>query len=167
MAKMTIKIRDTGWDKIAAQAKRAARNKRVHVGVLGDADGPGDGTLGLPGIAAVHEFGSSDGVIPERSFLRASFDENEEKLEDMMAKLAGQVLVGRRTVEEALEILGLAFSSMVRKFITAGDPIPPPNVPAVAARKQAMGAGDIRTLVDTGAMVQAISHAVVDGADDE
>lgn len=135
-------------------------------------------------IAAVAEFGKEDGSQPPRSFVRSTFDEMREELAaDARHLLVAVVIDGRMTAPQALGILGLKLASAIRAKITQGPGVPPRNAPSVALRKAMTGRtarffkhpartlGDalaqvgalasVRTLVDTGRMVGAISWAVV------
>jgi hypothetical protein len=171
MTKKTRVIdKDHGWREMMRRAEQI-KHARVKVGVLSD---EGQGGLHVPGsdltvaeIAVVNEYGTQDKVVPARPFLRPTFDEQVEGLASMGKKLIRAVLDGKMDVEQALGIMGSKLATEVKRKITSGPGIPPPNRPAVAARKQAKGAGAIRTLVDTGRMVGAITWAVVMGDKNE
>lgn len=179
---------DKGWKRIVAAANAAAGRRYVKVGVLGtkadEKEGDEGGPLTVAEIAAVHEFGTEDGRIPERSFLRSTFDEHKDELERMAVDLLPQVVLFGLHPDKALGILGLKLSSEVKKKITSGAGIPPPNAPATLMAKagtgktgrffkgQATSLGQafaqvgalaaVRTLVDTGRMLGAITWAIVD-----
>lgn len=121
-------------------------SRRVEVGVF-------DGELAT--IAATHEYGSKDGHIPERSFLRRTFIENVKETAAMMEKLA--VAAHKLSIPTArvLDMLGEWAAAQVKKRITTGEPIPPPNAPSTIRRK-----GSARPLVDTGRMVGSITFRI-------
>ncbi len=108
-----------------------------------------------------HEFGVPDLHIPERSWLRSSFDNNREKWTAFAGRLANKVLGGME-VERALGLLGLMAQADVKKGITTGAGIPPPNAPSTVKQK-----GSSRPLVDTSQFVNSISFEVGGNEGDE
>lgn len=107
-------------------------------------------------IGVWHEFGIPKLHIPERSWLRSAFDANHDKWTKYAAELTKRVLSGKLSLYNALNRLGLLAATDVKKGITTGEGIPPPNSPTTIARK-----GSSRTLVDSGQFVGAIDHDVV------
>lgn len=112
-------------------------------------------------IAAVHEFGSEDGRIPERSFMRAGilFYRNELRArakDDLL-----QVAQGRMSMLTALERLGLAASSNIKRYIrSSGEGTFAPLAPATIAAKTVGGKAGTKPLIDTGNMMQSITYVV-------
>jgi hypothetical protein len=102
-------------------------------------------------VATLQEFGA-DG-IPQRSFLRAWFDENQAQTAEATKRMLQSVMQGKRTKQAALELLGQAFVGQIQKRIAQG--IAPPNSPDTIARK-----GSSTPLIDTGQMRSAITYAV-------
>lgn len=167
MAKVTAKliVKDRGW---AAMLKRVEdiKNSYVKVGVLGDDPQGGgmhetepDGSaspLTVGEIAAIMEFGTQDGHIPARSFARSTFDEKREQLVDLGKKLIGGVVDGKVTVQNALNMMGSTLANAMKRKITDGEGIPPPNAPSTIAAK-----GSSRPLVNTGRLLNSITWAAV------
>lgn len=154
--KITIKDKDLGWTDFM---KRIGEMKidRLRVGILADSEAGGlhveGADLSVAEIAAVNEFGTEDGRIPARSFIRSSFDSNREANVRLFDKLLGQVLDGKMPLEQALGLLGLKMSSDIKKKITSN--VPPPNAPSTIEKK-----GSTKTLVDTGRMLNAVTWAI-------
>ena len=126
---------------------------RITVGVhevAGQEIHPGT-TLTVAELATIHEFGTD--TIPERSFLRAWFDENRERCHEAVKRMAQSVMRGERSREDAIEILGQTFVAQIQKRIAKG--IPPPNSPATIAAK-----GSSTPLIDTGILRTSITYAV-------
>ena len=75
--RMSVKIddRDQGMEKFIAEADDDTDS--VDIGVLADEDAI------LVIYAASNEFGTRDGHIPERSFIRAGVDENDAAINDV------------------------------------------------------------------------------------
>jgi phage gpG-like protein len=139
---------------------REIKDKRVRVGVLSDKGHDGEGSITLVELAAVHEFGTEDGAIPERSFLRSTFDQKREELVRTGEKLIGEVLDGKMEVDRALGLIGAQLASDVKTKITSS--IPPPDKPATVARK-----GSSTTLIDTGRLRNSITWALDDKSEGE
>lgn len=135
----------------------------VDVGIQQDVGGEvaEDGDITLAGYAAVNEFGSSDGRVPERSFLRSTVDENADKyavlLEKAVGRAADRIVEGGNAGEAMTTELGKvglrAERDVKRKIRDLKDP---PNAASTIARK-----GSSNPLIDTGRMRQSISHRVL------
>jgi hypothetical protein len=159
--KAKIVDRDRGF---IALRKRMAAAKRSYakVGVVGDAAGEQrEGEVTNAMIAAVHEYGSPSQGIPQRSFIGGAFDKHLDENTETIKKLVGGIYDGKMDAERALGIIGLKAASDTKKFVTVGAEVPPPNAPSVLERKQAMGEGNPRTLIDTGRLITSITHDVV------
>jgi hypothetical protein len=102
-------------------------------------------------IASVHEFGAPNRNIPERSFLRSTYDENIAKIKDIQEKELNKIIAGRTTVNMSLSKLGEWFTAKVKRKIR--DIKTPPNKPATIKRK-----GSSNPLIDTGQMIQTVTH---------
>lgn len=158
--------RDRGMKRIRATLRRIElQRKVVVVGFLEDGKGgeqhEADG-LTVAQIAAIHEYGATvttaSGatiVIPARSMLRATFDEQREANVKKLRTLADAVLMGRIPLERALNVFGVDMVGQVVTRINVG--IPPPNAESTIRRK-----GSDKPLVDSGQMKQSVQHAVKD-----
>lgn len=153
---MKVTDKDKGLKRVlhtAAQLSRS-RGAGVKVGIQGQAaqrttSGPDNIQIGI-----WNEFGTADGRVPERSFLRGTVDQNAEKYAKVKEKLAGQVVDGHLALESALALLGEVVVKDVRARIVAG--IPPPNAPSTVAAK-----GSSTPLINTGQLVRSITYQVV------
>lgn len=162
MAKNSFTDKDMGWDKLVTSFETHGGESAVFVGFLRSSgvykpkakDGKAaKGTITMAQLGAIHEFGSSDGRIPERSFMRSSVDASKKKLETMLSKLSAQVLDGKMGKKQALGLVGTFVQNLFRAKITAG--VPPPNKPSTVKRK-----GSSKPLVDTGQLLGAIDFEV-------
>src|SRR5690606_25686134 len=80
--------------------------KQIHVAVgihKGELNGDG---ISLAEIGAINEFGSERGYIPERSFLRSTFNENIKAYRGDMRQIVKSVVAGRYTIKIGLGRLG-------------------------------------------------------------
>lgn len=118
--------------------------------------------LNLAQIAAVNEFGSSDGHVPERSFLRSTVDENKERYFSQMVKDLGSTVDGdvMFSEQQVLKRMGLRAVADVQKKITELQD--PPNAPSTIKRK-----GSSNPLIDTGRMRQSIDYEIRTGPQED
>jgi hypothetical protein len=147
---------DNGYNELV---KRVFQERRpvLEIGILdGSKAYPGGGGATVSDVGTWNEFGTD--TIPPRSFIRAWFDEAEPRMRDGLSKLMQSVLMGKRTAENALELLGLKAVGEIQERISAG--VPPPNAPSTVAQK---GSSTPSTpLIETGALRASISHRVTE-----
>lgn len=162
-----LRVVDHGWEKFSSAVRRMADEHGVRVGVLGDTPQGGaqrEGGMTNAEVAAANEFGTE--TIPERSFMRASFNTNRAEYIDMLGRLLVGCLEGKGSPERAFGLVGARIAADMKNFVTQGDEVPPPNAPATIERKLAKGSGgEPRTLVDTGSMVNALTWRVIGRGD--
>ncbi len=149
-------------------------NTYVKVGVLSKEGGE------MLMIANVHEFGVNIKVtekmraffaynfgawiakdmikIPERSFIRSSFDKHEKELNDLGMKMLPKVIEKEISVNAFYSLLGQKSVNYIRGFITAV--IPPGLSPLTLSIK---GANKGTPLIDTGHLISSISYEIVGG----
>ena len=156
--------RDLGYGKMMTEFKAAKGESAVFVGFLRSSGTHKAKDKGKPitmaQLGAVHEFGSSDGKIPERSFMRSAVDANHGKLESLIAKLSGQVMDGLMAKKKALGILGETVKQLMKNKIVGG--LQPPLKPATIQAK-----GSSKPLIDTGQLVNSLEWEVREGKDKE
>lgn len=172
-----VKTIDSGWKRIQELAKSIKNGDAyVKAGVLGSkaqeihdeqaAAAPGGSEwkpLTNVKLALIHEYGTRDGHVPERSFVRSSFRKHRAGYEALLARLVGDaVLTGRMSYEKALALVGMKMASDMRQGIR--DFIPPPNAPSTLKRKLALtrpgSTGQPIPLIDTGRLLGSITYAV-------
>lgn len=127
----------------------------LKVGVQGTEASRVHGQVTIVDIAAIHEFGLGD--VPERSWLRAWYDENEAEAIAKIRKGMEKVIAGEYTVETVMTALGAWAVASIQARITKG--ISPPLEPATIAAK-----GSSVPLIDTGLFRSSITFVLmVDG----
>jgi hypothetical protein len=172
---------DHGFHAIMAELA-SFKHMSVKIGIQDDAEAEADGTP-MVLVGAVNEFGTHDGRIPERSWLRSTADEKREKwnlgisngLKTIIDQLHG-VSSGEKVLTAAVH--GTTLSSLLTASVGAGakarhllklvgeaakadiqakirSNVPPPNAPSTIAQK-----GSSKTLIDTGAMLRSIDYKV-------
>ena len=149
-----LKDTDQGYRDLMKRALGLKAAAHIDVGILDGSEPHAGSSLTVLEIGLIHEFGNDH--VPERSFIRAWFDEDEATLREDLVKLAQSVLEGKRTRDEILEILGQRAVGRIQDRIARG--IEPPNAPSTIARK-----GSSTPLVDTGVLRSKISYRVAEG----
>lgn len=163
-----IKRRNPDLLKDIVKNARNIDGRTLRVGVMED------GELGM--IAHVHEYGCdiqvsdkmrgylhSIGIhlkkettvirIPERSFIRAGFNEHEAGWRKKADEMIKEAVTGNIPVDAMFDMLGLELAGKIQEF--ARDLKSPPNSSATVKLK-----GSSNPLVDTGRMIGAIKHEV-------
>lgn len=153
---------DKGYEKLRTLLQNIKQRKdHVRVGVFGSQDNtrPGE-LLGNVELAAIHEFGTQDGVVPERSFIRSTFDANRQAYHAQLRVLLQRVYELKTDPRQVLALMGERIAADMKRRITTGSGIPPPLKPATIRRK-----GSTRPLVDTGRLLDSITYEVVEGVE--
>ena len=113
-----------GLDTLLADFNRLKENcrklegQKIVVGIVGKADSD------VLKIAHAHEYGVP-GKLPERSFIRKSFDEDKAKLGAIVDEQVSQVLAGKKPAEAAANAIGAQAAQMVQSFIDENRVQPP------------------------------------------
>lgn len=150
--------RDLGYRAILREVERFERAEilvgfqagtTTHVQTKGDRAKKGG--LSMPQIAAQNEFGTDR--IPERSFMRTSYDENVTKIQSLIRREYEQVVDGQKTANRALGIVGLYVVGLIQQKIR--QITQPPNSPRTIAIKKSS-----KPLIDFGQMVGSVSYVV-------
>lgn len=104
-----VRVKDKGWNKLTKQMKSASgKGKWAQVGIQGAEAGQAIAEHQFNTnveLAVVHEFGTRDGKIPSRPFLRSTFDINQKKYEKAVEKATGKLVDGKK-LEGELFLVG-------------------------------------------------------------
>ena len=131
---------DQGWGAIKDQVAKAKWSS-VKVGVLPDETETYDDGADMILVAAANEFGTADGHIPPRPFIRGAFDEKQRDLRRTAERLWDQVIAGKLTMHQALGLLGEEHQGQVQAYISALQT--PANAPSTIRQKStSAGVGD-------------------------
>lgn len=84
-------------------------SKKIVVGIIGGAGSD------VVKIAHAHEYGT--GKLPERSFIRASFDADQDKLGSIVTAEITKVLSGQTTADAAANSIGAQAAQLVQGYI--------------------------------------------------
>lgn len=91
--------------------------KKILVGIVGSADSE------VLKIAHAHEYG--DGKLPERSYIRASFDAEQNTINNIVEDAVDKVLSGTSTASRAAEAIGAQAAQLVQNYIDDNKVTPP------------------------------------------
>jgi len=152
--KMTAKIEDDDAEFERLMLELEDDTDSVDIGLLADADS----TLLI--IGAANEFGTRDGHIPERSFIRAGVDLNEPEIQERADRLWGQIVDGSMTKQQGLSRMGEEIQRLIQKRIT--DIKLPPNALSTIAAK-----GSSNPLIDSGRLRASIRWVLARTQDGE
>lgn len=89
------------------QACQEMAGKKITVGIIGGGE--------TAKIAHIHEYG--DGKMPERSFLRASFDADQAELSNIVTGQVTKVLSGQTSAGVAANAIGAQAAQLVQNYI--------------------------------------------------
>jgi hypothetical protein len=146
---------DRVWRRLRAKVKDV--NKRiVKVGIL-SGEAYEDGTT-IAEVGAFHEYGSADGRLPERSWMRRTFIEQRQKHIRLLADLARNILSERMSPDKALGVLGSWAVTAIRTTIRQN--IPPALKPETIRRKTVGGKQGFIALIDTARLWNSITWAL-------
>ena len=163
--KFTVTEKDRGWKALFERLEVLKKHDvNVRVGIFSDEKGGGEereGGLTNVEIAAVHEFGAPEANIPERPFIRSTFDAYKQEYAEMVTKVLRGVIEGKLGVKQALDLVGAKMVADINKVVrqTQGPAYGfAPLKPETIDRK-----GSSRPLIDTGRMIAAVTWAVFFG----
>lgn len=105
-------------------------------------------------LGTIHEFGAPEANIPERSFIRAWFDESQKEIQAMMVGRFQIAMAGKATWEQVANQAAAWCAGSIQKRISKG--IEPPLKQATIDRK-----GSSKPLIDTGVLRSSISAEAV------
>lgn len=127
----------------------------IEIGIFGEDDSE------MVVIASVHEFGATIKTesgksirIKERSYLRAGFDYNKQKIIKQADKLLEKVMRLQLKVSDFYKVLGEYIVGLIQRYLT--ELKNPPNLPATIKKK-----GSSNPLIDTTQLRQSIVYKVV------
>lgn len=143
-----VTIKDMGFEAFKRELE-IAKTANVTIGIH-EGSGSVDGVT-IAEYAAYNEYGTKH--IPERSFMRTTFDDEVSNIQNQMTVQWAAVTAGTTTVYRALSLIGLRHETKVKEKINSN--IQPKNAPSTIAKK-----GSSRTLIDTGTMLNTVRYVL-------
>jgi phage gpG-like protein len=145
--------KDLGYKGILRTIFSLRKKSHVSVGIVQSEKKHPGSPYSVAQIAAVHEFGSDDGRIPQRSFIRSTYDENLKDNVTFLKQLQAHVLLGKLSKAQALTTLGEVVSKQMVEKINGREL--QPNQSATIKRKKSS-----TPLVDTGQLKGSLTFEV-------
>lgn len=153
----TVKVNDRGAKQIKREVKKLKKTFAL-VGFPGDLPMHKDSDMTIPEIAAVNEFGTLDGRIPSRPFMRNAADNksNKSQFYKILGRELGKIEDTKQTAKGALRSAGEWYIGVLKTAIKKG-PFKP-NAESTKAKK-----GSSTPLIDTGQMRNSITSRILQG----
>lgn len=124
-------------------------NKAIQVGIFGSDDGE------VLLYASVHEFGAPSINVPSRSFIRKTFDEQQDNMGRVIEDFFIKYIEGHIEYDLCMDAIGEYLVGLIKKTIV--DLKDPPLKQVTIDRK-----GSSNPLIDTGKLVDSITYKVVE-----
>lgn len=156
-----------GGEKLEAFVARMhnlLRGQRVvSIGVQGRQEGEEhpESDVPLAMILAVHEFGTDDGVVPERAPLRTTAARNQSRWVDTLARGIRAVERGKATTDQMLGLAGAQAVADTKMVIR--ESLPPSLAESTLEeirRRKGNRKKDPIALIDTGTLFKSITWAI-------
>ena len=144
---MTVKVTKDNIP-LFRKALQELNSKKVKVGLLASA-GPDNIKKGVK-----NEFGVPSKNVPERSFIRTTFNDEKNKVANRFEQVLESIQRGNFEVDKKLKAIGIEHEGKVKQKIT--DIRTPPNAPLTIALK-----GFDNPLIETGEMRSKIASTVI------
>jgi hypothetical protein len=177
MAKVKIIDRDTGLKDIVRDFSGTS-DEVVAIGVQGTEANKAHGGFTQPitnlELWVIHEFGAPGASIPERSVIRATVDRKSKEYFRLVEKFTGLVVDQKMTVKQALGLLGEKAKTDMQRAMDLSIGLKALKASTERRRRKKIaavrgkvsesfkkkGAADIKPLVDTGQMKNALTWTV-------
>jgi phage gpG-like protein len=157
-----VKVIDRGWSKILKAIGKLEKGRASSVGFQGneaELQAPDHGDMTNVELGAIHEFGTTDGRIPERPMIRATFDKKQKEYETEMKRINKKVTAGE-SVEDDLLLLGEQFRGDIIEAIKGNEF--EDWADSTKAQKEREGREGGVPLWVTGQLMNALTAVVVD-----
>lgn len=142
-------IIDRGWHRIKTQ-HAALKGQGVKVGLRA---GKANDGVQIVDYATWNEFGTADGRVPSRPFMRRTSDFAEKPIRNHAALLVRNLVAGRLDVAGVMHGLGLWYQARIRATIRNSKQWAKPNAPSTVKAK-----GSTTPLIDDGMLIGNIDY---------
>lgn len=95
--------------------------------------------------------------IPERSFIRASYDTGKNRINEIVSAAIARLFSGERTARETMEAIGAQLADMTREYIGSGSVTPEKSGFTQEHTSQ------YTPLVDSGRLQESITYTIEEG----
>lgn len=147
-----------------------AANRPMHVAVGILQDEKRDDGFSMVDLAMVHEYGSKDGHIPERSFIRSTCDAKRKEHIRLLRVLSKKVLDGRLTKKQALLQFGEMVKSDMVQAINNGikpdlaESTKKAKIRSLKKQRKKLSGIGFKPLIESGDLKGHITHEIRGGA---
>jgi hypothetical protein len=163
-------VNDDKRAQIQLEKALKAGNKPMYVAVGILQDEKRDDGFSMVDLAMVHEYGSKDGHIPERSFIRSSCDAKRKEHLRLLRRLEKQVILGHLNKKQALTQFGeMVKSDMVQAINNGLEPdiaesTKKQKIRSLKRQKKKLSGIGFKPLIESGQLKGSITHEVRGGA---
>jgi len=165
MAKTGLTVVLDNVSKIAAGIELLATT-RVMVGVPADKADRRNGPINNAALAYIHDKGAPEANIPARPFMEPGVESKAAEIREGIGKAGELALDGKPdAVERQYHRVGAIGRDAIKAKITDGpfEPLKPSTIAARKRKRQSRNNTNIKPLIDTGAMRNAINYVVRKG----
>jgi len=144
---------DLGYKKFMAGINILKKKPYVKVGLMADKPHK-NADITVAEVGTIHEFGAPNANIPERSFMRSTYEEKKSNWLEETKDLAKKIADGKENISHSLDILGQIIQKDIKTKIKSGEFVP--LKPKTIKRKKSD-----KPLIDTAQMLNSIRHKKV------
>ena len=162
MAKVKVKDVDRGYKRILNSLSELAAKPYVKVGALQKSGNHDDSDITIAELLTIHEFGAPQANIPERAPIRKTLDQKKSDITQLQEKVYKQVIDGKTTVENGLELMGQDLKRKIQDTIRSG--LTPPWAESTLQERLSRTSKPIianTPLIDSGQLLRSIDYEVV------
>lgn len=152
--KSYTKDTDKGRLRILKEMQKLKRKPYVKAGLMGKRLHKASKQTTVVDVGIAHEFGTQH--IPQRSFMRTTFDEKHGSWSKETETLKNLIFLGKSTVKKGLKTMGLIITRDIKDKIIRQDPSWPDLKTATITRKKSS-----KKLIDTAQMLHSIKDETV------
>lgn len=161
---MSTRVIDRGAKRILREIDYLKKKPYIKIGINQNefkqakevSEGEKSSPYTLGQVAAAHEFGTKNNRPPQRSFIRSTTDKKRSEWRKITIQLKSKIFMGLMTVSQALDVIGLKFTSDMQSTIQSG--IKPTLAKSTLKKKTVRGKVGTTPLIDTGQLIGAITY---------
>lgn len=161
-----VRDRDLGWKRIKNELEKLSKKPEIKIGLLSDTSREKKETIvndkkiiseeiTVLEVAIHNEYGAPKANIPERSFIRSTYDQKNKDWFKLIEKMIDRVYTGKSTVEDGMNIVGLRAEADIKLKLKNGDSAWQPNAPSTIKQK-----GSTKPLINTTQMLNSIAFEI-------
>lgn len=156
-----VTVKRSGNLKLIKKVLNDIDSKKIEIGIFETAKYP-DGTP-IAYVASIHEYGYAGGNIPARPFFRPTIEKQKNEWGRQIAGATKAAAEGNTSISDAFEgIGGMAAGDVGKKITQIFSPmLKPSTLKARQSKSKNTKVVSIKPLVDSGLMLQSVTHKVI------